>query len=33
MGEPTDGRKRLVEPQGSHDEPDFEPRGGGYGDD
>ena len=33
MGELTDERKRLIESQDSHDEPDFEQRGGGNGDD
>lgn len=33
MGELTDERKRLIESQDSHDELDFEPRGGGNGDD
>lgn len=33
MGELTDERKRLIESQDSHDEPDFVPRGGGNGDD
>ena len=33
MGELTDEGKRLIEPQDPHDEPDFEPRGGGNGDD
>lgn len=33
MGELTDERKRLIESQDSRDEPDFEPRGGGDGDD
>ena len=28
MGELTDERKRLIESQDSHDEPDFEPKGG-----
>lgn len=33
MGELTDERKRLIESQDSHDEPDFKPKGGGNGDD
>lgn len=33
MGELTDEDKRLIESQDSHDEPDFELRGGGNGDD
>lgn len=33
MGDLTDERKRLIESQDSHDEPDFEPKGGGNGDD
>ena len=33
MDELTDERKRLIESQDSHDEPDFEPKGGCDGDD
>lgn len=33
MDELTDERKRLIESQDSHDEPDFEPKEGGNGDD
>ena len=29
----TDEEKQLIESHDSHDEPDFEPRGGGNGDD
>ncbi len=29
----TEEMKKLIESQDSHDEPDFEPRGGGDGDD
>ena len=33
MGELTDERKRLIESQSSHDEPDFEPKEDSNGDD
>lgn len=32
MGELTDERKRLIESQDSHDEPDFDPKEDGDGD-
>ena len=33
MGELTDEKKRLIESQDSHDEPDFEPKEEGNGGD